>query len=486
MKKIFYLFFLIPFISSCAKLEENPDSILTSGQFYKTGDDALSAVNSIYQAALNNGGITMYNRLFHLGFEIQSDDAIAGQRVTNIDVRAMAALTQSTTNDRVDELWKEHYIAINRANIAIDRIPSIDMDVTLRNRLVNEAKFLRGLLYFNMVRLWGGVPLVLHETTSLSTDAIHVKRETEENVYKQIIADLTDAEDLPSSYGTADAGRATGGAAKSMLAKVYLTRQEWDKAASKSFEVIQGPYGYALFSNFADVFNTATKNGKEHIFSVQCQGGNGQGNRLASSCTPVGIPGISAAGTDEPTDDAYTVFDASDTRRDVTFFTSLISPKDGKTYTFAPHFRKYWDPATAANPTESNQNIPVIRFAEVLLIYAEAANEENHGPTAAAYEAVNQVVRRAYGKAVNTSDPSVDLTGLNYETFREAVYLQRRKELMFEFQRWFDLIRTKRMVTTLHNIGKINASEKNYLLPIPQREMDLNPELTQNPGWDGN
>ncbi|WP_345233064.1 RagB/SusD family nutrient uptake outer membrane protein [Olivibacter ginsenosidimutans] len=482
-KKIYYMGLLIVALSACAKLEEQPDSILTTQQFYKTSEDAISAVNSVYNAALNNGGITMYNRLFHLAFEIQTDDAIAGQRVTNIDVRAMAALTQSPSNDRVDENWHEHYTAINRANIAIDNIPNIDIDVTLRNRLVNEAKFLRGLLYFNLVRIWGDVPLVLHETTSLDKDAIQVERTSVETVYEQIIDDLTAAEDLPDTYDAKDAGRATGGAAKAILAKVYLTRQDWDKAAAKSLEVIQGPYGYGLFADFADVFKVETKNGKEHIFSVQCLGGNGQGNRLASSCTPVGIPGIAAAGTDEPTEEAYEIFDDQDRRRDVTFFTSLVSPKDGKTYTFAPHFRKYWDPSTIANPTESNQNIPVIRFAEVLLIYAEALNEANHGPTMEAYNAINQVIRRAYGKPTTVADATIDLVGLSYDQFQEAVYVQRRKELMFEFQRWFDLIRTHRMVEALHAVGKTNAAEKHYLAPIPQREIDLNSALTQNSGW---
>jgi len=485
MKKLFYLFTVTLILVSCTKLEEKPDSILTAGQFYKTPEDAIAAVNSIYHAALNPGGLKMYNRLFLQVVEYQADDAIAGQRVTEIAARELSALTQSTSNVRIEQLWEQHYTAIDRANIAIDNIPSIEMDETLRTRLINETKFLRGLLYFNLVRLWGEVPLILHETTSLSQDAIQVERESAENVYTQIIADLTDAENLPETYGATDAGRATGGAAKAILAKLYLTREEWDKAASKSLEVIEGPYGYALLDNYADVFNVATKNGKEHILSAQCEGegGNDQGNRMGTSCTPVGIPGIAAAGTDEPTEDAYNLFDANDTRRDVTFFTSLVSPKDGKTYTFTPHFSKYWDPSTITNPTKSNQNVPVIRFAEILLIYAEALNEDNHAPTTEAYNAINQVIRRAYGKPVNIPDATVDLVGLDYSSFKEAVYLQRRKELMLEFQRWFDLIRTKRMITEAHKVGKTNASERNYLLPIPQHEIDLNSALTQNPGW---
>jgi hypothetical protein len=475
MKKIFALFFGIFSFTACTDLNENPASLITTGQFYKTESDALAAVTAVYNASLNNGGLTMYNRLFHLAFEIMTDDAIAGLRVTNADVRTISVLAHSTTNDRVDELWRESYVAINRANIAIARIPGIEMDATLRTRLVNEAKFLRGLTYFNIVRLWGDVPLILEGNASLGSEAIQVARTSKEDVYKQIIQDLTDAEALPNAFTGADAGRATGGAAKSILAKVYLTRQEWDKAAAKSLEVINGPYNYDLFENFADVFNVATKNGKEHIFSAQCKSNvNGQGNRLASSATPVGIPGVASAGTDEPQADVYKLFSEKDKRRAVTFFTSLVSPTTGKEITFSPRFFKYFDPAQTVNPTESAKNIPVIRFAEILLIYAEAVNEGN-GPTADALAAVNRVRKRAGLDA---------LAGLSKDQFREAIYKERRLELMFEFQRWFDLVRTKRMITALHAAGKTNAAEKHYLHPIPQREMDLNPKLVQNPGWE--
>lgn len=475
MKNIVYILSLAITLISCTDLNEVPKGLLTTEIFYKTESDALAAVTSIYHAALNNGGITMYNRLMHLGMEVMSDDATAGDRMTNPDARAMAFLTLATTNDRVDELWRQHYVAINRANIAISRIPPIEMDVTLRTRLVNEAKFLRGLLYFNLVRLWGDVPLILEETGSLSKEAIQVGRVSSEEIYHQIIQDLTDAEALPNSYSSADAGRATGGAAKALLAKLYLTREEWGKAVEKSLEVINGPYGYDLFEDFADVFNVATKNGKEHIFSAQCKSNiNGQGNRLASSCTPVGIPGVAAAGTDIPNDGVYELYREDDKRRDVTFFTSLVSPTDGQTYTFEPRFYKYFDHGQIGNPTESAKNIPVIRFAEVLLIYAEALNEVN-GPTEQAYWGLNRVRERAGLE---------NLSGLSQNELREAIYLERRLELMMEFQRWFDLKRTKRLVQQLHEGNKANAEEKHYFHPIPQREIDLNPSLIQNPYWE--
>ena len=201
--------------------------------------------------ALNASGQTIYNSLFQIGVDIASDEALAGPRARNANVRPFSVLSHATTNDRVEEIWKQHYAAINRANIAIDRIPSIDMDDSLRTRLVKEAKFLRALYYFNLVRLYGGVPLVLHEPVSLSNEEVFVSRNTAEEVYQQIITDLKDAESLPVSYGSTDIGRATGGAAKALLTRVYLTRKDWDNTIVKAQEVITGPYGYDLFSEFA-------------------------------------------------------------------------------------------------------------------------------------------------------------------------------------------------------------------------------------------
>jgi hypothetical protein len=473
MKRIVLFLTIITTITSCTKLQEQPRSQLVADQFYKTKDDAIAAVNAVY-SALNPSGQTIYNSLFQIGLDIASDDALPGPRARNPDVRSLSVLTYSVTNDRVSEIWKQHYDAINRANAAIDRIPPIQMDTALQARLVREAKFLRAVYYFNLVRLYGGVPLVLHETTAFDDYQLNVSRATADEVYAQIISDLTDAENLPIAYSSADIGRATSGAAKSILSKVYLTIQQWDKAAAKSLEVINGPYGYDLFENFADVFKVATENGKEHIFSIQFKSNaGGHGNSLAVRSTPNGIPGISGDNADMPNVGVYQLYSEKDKRRDVTFYTSLTSPVDGKTYTFAPLFGKYRDPAVYTNPAESGVDVPLIRFAEVLLIYAEALNEQN-GPTTEAYNAINRVRARA------GLDP---LENLSQDQFRDAVYLERRLELMYEYQRWFDLVRTHRMVEALHAQGKPNATEKYYLYPIPQREMDLNPSLEQNPLW---
>ena len=470
--RVLLIFATILFFS-CEKLTEEPKAVLTSEQFYQTQADAIAAVTSVYNA-LNASGQTIYNSLFQIGLDIASDEALPGPRARNANVRAFAVLSHATTNDRVEEIWKQHYAAINRANVAIDRIPAIEMDETLKTRLVNEAKFLRALYYFNLVRLYGGVPIILHEPSSLGNEEILVSRNTAEQVYQQIIADLKDAENLPATYGSADIGRATGGAAKALLTRVYLTQKDWDNAIEKSLEVINGPYGYDLFTSFAEVFNKVNNNGKEHIFSAQFKSfTNGRGNSLGSRGTPTGIPGIDGGDADIPTPNLYGLYRAEDKRRDVTFFTSLVSPVNGTTYKFTPHFRKYYDPAVNPSTGESGINFPIIRFADVLLEYAEAFNEKN-GPATAAYDALNRIRVRA---GLNP------LSGLTKEQFRDSVYHERRLEFVYEHQRWFDLVRTGRLVESLHAVGKTNAAEKHYLYPIPQREIDLNPNLKQNPDW---
>ncbi|MES2773787.1 MAG: RagB/SusD family nutrient uptake outer membrane protein [Bacteroidota bacterium] len=476
MKKAAYTFLtisLLTFASSCVKLVEDPEAFLTTQQFYKTQADAIAAVNGVYYT-LNGSGQTLYNSLFQIGIDIASDEANPGPRARNADVRAFAVLSHSTTNDRVSEIWRQLYAGIARTNIAIDKIPAIAMEEALKTRLINETKFIRALYYFNLVRLYGGVPLILHEPTSLGNEAVQVSRNSAEEVYQQIITDLKDAEGLPATYSSTDVGRVTGGAAKALLARVYLTKKDWNNAASKALEVINGPYGYDLFSNYADVFNKANNNGKEHIFSAQFKSNsNGHGNSLGSRGTPTGIPGIDGGDADIPTTLIYNQYRAGDTRKAATFFTSLVSPTTGTAYTFTPHYKKYYDPSVNPSTGESGVNFPIIRFADVLLEYAEAVNEAS-GPTTDAFAAFNRVRTRAGIPTLNS---------LSQSQFRDSIYQERRLEFVYEHQRWFDLVRTGTLIQNLHAVGKTNAQQKHYLYPIPQREIDLNPKLTQNPGW---
>lgn len=471
-------------LAGCTKLEEDPSSVITTDQFYKTSSDAVAAVNAVY-STLNSdpaNDFPIYGRNLNLLTGNGSDDQVFSPSNTNPDVRALGTTTYVSANDRVRKNWQQHYFGISRANVAIDNIPNITMDTAVRSRLINEAKFIRGLLYFNIVRFWGDAPLILHDPQGTDVKSTFVGRAPKEDVYKQIIGDLTDATKLPKSFSGSDKGRATSGAAHALLAKVYVTRREWTKALDEINEVINGGYGYALFDNYYDIVQKATKNGKEHIFSVQFEANLGAKNSqqfLSSaqfnSFNPSVYPG------DGPADSTlYKLFDANDTRRAVTFFTTQYNPATGQTVNFgAARFNKFIDytvqPLTAQ--PNSSLNFPVIRFADILLLKAEVLNELN-GPTADAYGAIDQVRTRAKIQGLSQ--------GLSQADFRDSVFHERRKEFIQEGQRWFDL--SRRGGTYLYDAlkkipAKTGAAVKDTLYPIPQVEIDLNPLLTQNPGW---
>ena len=481
MKKINIFSLIIIFaFSSCNSLDEDPKAFIASTNFYKTTEDAEAAVIAIHNS-INSGQHTLYNRLIQISTEMATDDYEAGPRARNAHVRALSNLTHDASNDRMLELWRQSYDGINRANVAIDNISNNPNLNTQKDKdLLNEAKFLRAVLYFNLVRWFGGVPIVLHETTTLSPAALNVSNATEEAVYGQIEKDLIDAEALPVVPQIK--GKPVSGAAKSLLSKVYLTQKKWQKAADKSKEVIDSKV-YDLFENFADVYNVATKNGKEHIFSAQFKGlTNWNGNMLAGSSAPTSVPGISGDYADALNQKSglFESFAANDKRKLVTFAVEFVSPTNGLVYKVPqPHINKYFDPAIATTPYQSSKNTPIIRFAEILLVYAEAINELN-GPTTAAYGAIDRVRARAGIPLLSVVSPA-----LSKDDFREAVFEERRKELVFEYQRWFDLSRrgSNYYVAKLKAAGKINAQPKHIHFPIPQRELDLNPNLKQVIEW---
>ncbi|MBZ4191490.1 RagB/SusD family nutrient uptake outer membrane protein [Niabella sp. 3A5MI-3] len=489
-------------ITGCNKLKELPESVITEDQYYKTASDAVSAVNAVY-GSLNGdpaGDFPIYGRNLNILISNGSDEQVFSPSNTNPDVRAIGTITYVAENDRVRKIWQQHYYGINKANIAIDKIPGIEMDETQKNRLVNEARFIRALLYFNLVRLFGGVPLVLHNPSSIDIEAVKLKRATAEEIYVQVIDDLTAATALPASFSGADKGRATSGAALGMLAKVYVTRKDWATArtilekilTAGTFTGATGTYGYDLFPVFKDVFQKPTKNGKEHLFSVQYESNLGARNvqnflsgSNFNSFNPKSFPG------DVPDENLPKIFEEADTRKAASFFTKMLNPATGQEVDFSPvtRYAKFIDfslnPIT--NQAQSGINYPVLRYADVLLLYAEVRNELQ-GPSAEAYKALNIVRARAYGLYVGNgsyTDHRRDLSGLSQAGFREAVFLERRKELVQEANRWFDLVRKGTLVEELKKIPAktSNVSEKNYLFPIPQVELDLNNLLTQNPGW---
>jgi hypothetical protein len=473
--------------SSCKKLNEDPNSVIVSSQFYQTSSDAVSAVSAVY-STLNSdpaADFPIYGRQLNLLVENASDNQIFSPSNTNPDVRALGTSTYVAANSRVQKIWQQHYYGINRANIAIDNIPGIQMDTTKRARLVRESKFIRALLYFNLVRLYGAVPLVLHNPTSNNLNNLLVARTPADSVYAQIIADLNDATNLPKSYSGADVGRATGGAAHALLAKVYVTRQDWTDALTQLNDVINGGYGYALFPNYRDAFQKPTKNGVEHVFSVQFETNLGAVNSTQNLSGSFASFNTSVWPSDIPADSSlYKLFSATDTRRAVTFYSSQYNAATGKTVYYtgpsAPYFNKFVDYSLSPLTTQAQSgiNYPVIRYADVLLLYAEVQNEINGAPSTDAYAAINKVRTRA-----NVANLT---TGLSQVAFRDSVFLERRKEFIQEGHEWFDLVRQGGtvLVDALHKYtAKAAASSKNNLFPIPQVEIQIDPKLTQNTGY---
>jgi len=525
MRKIYFLAAAAATTLSCNKLNEHPQGSLTSDNFYKTQSDAVAAVTAVYSTLTTdvNNDFPIYGRNLNLIVDNPSDNQVYSPSNTNPDVRAMGTATYVSTNDRVHKIYAQLYWGINKANIAIEQIPAIPASQFVDPShsaadLVRESRFIRGLLYFDLVRLFGAVPLVLHDPSGVAKAGELVSRTSKDSVYAQIIADLDSATALPAGYSGANIGRVTSGAAHALLAKVYVTRQQWGPAVAELKKVISsgttgltdatsGTYGYDLFPVYSDAFQAATKNGREHIFSAQFNGTTGG---FTSTNTLSSFTWSNSAYTaDIPADSTVVeLFAVADQRRSASFYDSLFNQTTGKWVKWPFfNFLKFVDQSTGfVTAMQGNQgangkmNFPVIRYAEVLLLYAEALNELYGGPTPDAAASINIVRGRAYGSysaSGKYSNHTYDLPpGLSQAAFRDSVFLERRKEFIQESQRWFDLVRRTDLgpgqyylqsVHSMYGNPKAAATLKDTLFPIPQTEIDLyggrNPNFQQNPGW---
>ncbi|GAB4010705.1 RagB/SusD family nutrient uptake outer membrane protein [Spirosoma migulaei] len=466
------------FLTACEKqLDLSPVTNLTNVTYYKTADDAKAALGACYSAI---GGGDPFLDL------ATSDDAIPF--LTGSADRPLLWRYNITPSNTFISNYAGAYSGINRSNIVIGRLPGISMDESLKARYIAEARFLRALHYFNLVRLYGDVPIVTTETTSL--DGLAVSRDPADKVYELLIADLKEAEAaLPKTYPASESGRATSGAAKGILARVYLTRAGvtagspyWAQAAAKAKEVMDMGV-YDLYANFADAFALTARGGKENIFEIQNLTdvkGHTLGRGYGVRSSPI-YPGT-GSGIARPSPGLFSLYSDKDTRKAVTFLTSYVYNGVTTTlsitdpdFTKAVAFQKLWDKTAK---TLEGTSIPILRYADVLLMYVEATNEANNGPTADAYTALNKVRTRAGLTA---------LSGLTYQQFKEAVWLERRLELTFENSRRYDLIRTGRLLDAVkaENSFARNATIQPFhvLMPIPQTDLDANPNLKQNPGY---
>ena len=469
--------------SSCSDfLEQNPQTDLSENDFYKTADDILSAVNGAY-SSLQEGDI--YGNWYVSG-EIPSDNTrnqLSGSVTTQNEFDQFYIDTQ---NSMIASFWKAAYKVINRTNTVLGRIDGIEINAELANRYKLECKFIRALMYFNLVRVYGDVPLVLKEISI--SESYDILREPKENVYNQIIADLKEAQGLPVSYSTAEDGRATQGAAKALLADVYMTLHKYAEAETILAEIINSGR-YSLLENtpgslnidgYKNVFSPVNHNSKEGIFEIQfLKGGYGEGSNYANNFAPEnsGTNVVAVGGTggnNIPEMDIYNAYEEGDLRRDFSMSLGYYDNRKNNEWVESRYVCKFMDVPYQNN--DASNNYPVIRYADVILMYAEALNQ--NGKTAEACKYLNMTRRRGFGYQTTETSP-VDLQTTDKAQFALMVEQERRVELAFENHRWFDLIRTGRAVEVMKSKG-FSLNETNLICPIPQKQIDVNPKLTQN------
>lgn len=468
---------------SCSNdfIEVAPSESMTIGdlQKFNNNDGATYFVNSIYAKFLDWNMSTFA----WIGVtSIVSDDADKGSSPgdSGSDKDILDALKFTATTPSFKELFASNYQGINRANQALQYIPMLtNADESLRKRLIGESKFLRAFMYFTLVKSFGGVPLIDHVPAPKNEDdkKMQLTRVSKEEIYAFIEKDLKDAIDaLPprSAYGGADIGRASVGAAHALLAKVYLYQKKWQLAVDEANLVT----GYSLTPSFIEIYKVTGENNAESIFEIQ---GSGSANgRAIQQYSQVQAPRGSGGwgwGFATPTQGLYDAYSDGDSRRDatiihreMTLYDDRFVPKtvENKFYNYKAYSSAYYDQAS------TDTNIRYLRYAEVLLIKAEALNEL--GQTSSAITLLNQVRNRAnIGNTLATSQADV----------RTAIWNERRLELAFEHDRWFDLVRTGQAQAAMAaDGGKVFQVGKHELFPLPQDFiMEAGGLSQQNPGY---
>ena len=463
-------------------LDVPPQGQQPSQQFWKSDADAAKAVNAMY------ANLHEWKNIAFAPIAVESmgsDDAEKGSSPSDATfMNKFHNFTATSTEGQIADFWAGQYQNINFANQVLDNVPGITMDDNLKNRYLAEAKFIRAYSYFRLVRAFGDVPLRL--TVPKSAAEYNVPRTPKAQVWAAIEKDLTDAAAvLPQSYGAADVGRATKGAALGMLAKVSMYQKKWQAVFDLTTQVMG--MGYSLFPDFEKLFRTQNKNSSESVFEIQCK--LILGNKAASNSQYSQVQGVRGSvgggwGFNVPTPDLVAEFEPGDTRKagtiifrgETTAEGDVIPPTgDNPMYnkkSYVP-FSQY----VSGYNEGADQEFMVLRFADILLMNAEASNEL--GKPAQALISLNKVRARARG-----GNPAVlpDVTTTDQGALRNAIWHERRVELAMEFDRFFDVIRQGRAATVFGPRGFVAG--KNEVMPIPQNEIDLSAGvLTQNPGY---
>lgn len=479
MKKIFIFFIGAASLAACSDiLEENPKSIAAE-VFYNTASEAEAAVNAIY------GPMRVDNALgTNYPAQLEGLADYGNSRGSQTPVSLYQGL-DNTNISRVATIWDNFYQSIRNANLVITNVPKgkeITPDVAAR--YVGEAKYLRGLIYFAMVRNWGGVPL----RTEANMLEANVERASVDEIYAQILSDALEAEqtlpDVPASPG-----RPTKWAAKTLLSEVYMYQNDWVNSSARAAEVIaSGKYSLVpvtVSEDFQKIFGPEVVTTSEEIFYFKYSRQQGFGlvnyaHRAIGPYKYYGGGGVYAQYTDSTSNSFIKTWDKKDLRKEHIMYNVDVGL--GKNTVL---FRKFRDPLGTAG---GGNDYPWYRYADLLLFHAEAAARAANAPTAAAMESLNKVHRRAYGYNSNAPSP-VDFNVNNYTltSFIDLVVRERGYETMYEGKRWLDLKRLGIAKQRILQVKGIVVAEKHMMWPIPNSELlynkALDPVADQNPGY---
>ncbi|MGD8779138.1 MAG: RagB/SusD family nutrient uptake outer membrane protein [Ignavibacteria bacterium] len=465
-KSTFFLIIVIMiFSNSCHdELLQEPITEKVTTNFYSTEIEIEEAIIGVYAALQEDG---LYNAYLTVLGEIPSDNTF-DEVPANDDGNygQLDEFTVISSNAIISGTWQDSYVAIQRANVVLNRIEDVGFeDETVKNSRKGEMRFIRALLYFNLVRIYGDVPLVVEEAEDVN-DYFGQGRTSEDEVYTQIKEDLTEAiELLPLTVS--EQGRVTRGAAQALLGKVLLTLQNFSQAEVYLQNVVSSG-SYSLVSKPDLVFGVENENNQEIIFAVQFASGvngNSEGSDAFRLFSPSGTVS-SAKGHNLPTKSLYALYTDEDLRKE----TYLGVTSEG-----IPYSKKLSEPSTTSS--DGGSDCIVLRYADVLLMLAEVKNELGNTSEAASY--LNMIRERAGLSAVEVSSQS-DL--------RDAIELERRLELIGEGHHWFDLLRTDKAIEVMNSWfnsenKNITIDDHNLLMPIPQDQIDTDPAIQQNPGY---
>jgi hypothetical protein len=490
----FLILLLLLSLAGCKKfINKELVGQYSESNFYQTQAQAILAINAAYQPlAFTTANI---NRIWVFG-DVASDDAVKGGNPGDqADIDFIDQFNVNPTNGNLASEWALLYDGITRSNLVLAKVPPIQMDKNMQIRILGEARFLRAYYYFQLVNIFGDVPVVLQPLTA---DQLQIAQSPEQQIFESVIEPdlLVASNSLPQSYTGADVGRATSGAATALLAKAYLFQGKWDSAASAAAKVINSNI-YDLMPVYTENFNQNFKNNKESVFAVQHL--TGQDPKLGSELNQYFAPQVDGGYFfDAPTQNFVDEFEKTnsgiaDPRLDYTVGRDSMPWFNGR------KFDPSWSPATGyltrkhqqplsevANKSDGNLNYEAIRFSDVLLMYAEALNESGH--TAEALVPLNRVRKRARESYLYDSTlvgfPIIpdgllpNITSLSQAEVRTDIQHERRVELGFEFHRYFDLIRWGKDYASHALSDKPNFNyDINKHFPIPQIERDRNKAL---------